>query len=500
MKKVFLTLILTILPLLASAEAVEIDGIWYNLVPKAKEAEVTNNPNGYSGRVEIPKSVMNDGIEYKVTSIGFQSFYKCSGLTSVTIPNSVTSIGSGAFSGCSGLTSITIPNSVTSIGGDAFSGCSGLTSVTIPNSVTSIEYGTFEGCSGLTSITIPNSVTSIGNEAFSDCSGLTSVTIPNSVTSIENGAFYKCGYTSIRVPSSVTNIGNYAFSAPNLATIIVEDGNTAYDSRNNCNAIIEKKSNTLIAGCKNTKIPNNVAKIGDSAFNLCSALTSITIPKSVTIIGWFAFYGCSSLTSVTIPNSLTHICDYAFDGCALTSVTIPNSVTYVGSHAFFCKNIISVTSENVDPYDIADDAFFKETYQSGTLYLPAGTKDLYSRYSGWRKFLNVEEIPAVIDGQPKCATPLISINNGLLKCTCATEGAQIKYEYATKGEIDNNGILTASNIMIIISATAIAEGYNPSKTATASFKLSDLISGDVNGDGKVDVADHVKLSDIIMNK
>ena len=133
-----------------------------------------------------------------MTTIGDYAFSGCSGLTSVTIPNSVTSIGSSAFSSCSGLTSVTIPNSVTSIGDDAFRGCSGLTSVTIPNSVTSIGWYAFYGCSGLTSVTIPNSVTSIGSSAFAYCRGLTSVTIPNSVTSIGYCAFSGCtGLTSV---------------------------------------------------------------------------------------------------------------------------------------------------------------------------------------------------------------------------------------------------------------------------------------------------------------
>ena len=156
-----------------------------------------------------------------MTSIGHSAFQYCSGLTSVTIPNSVTSIGKYAFEGCSGLTSVTIPNSVTSIGECAFSGCSGLTSITIPNSVTSIGYYAFADCSGLTSITIPNSVTSIGYAAFSGCSGLTSVTIPNSVTSIGKYAFADCsGLTSVTIGSGVTSIGNNAFDGVDISTVI----------------------------------------------------------------------------------------------------------------------------------------------------------------------------------------------------------------------------------------------------------------------------------------
>ena len=192
LRALFLSLaVLLSLPMLAVE--VEIDGINYDLVAKAKQAAVIAKSSGkYSGEVVIPESVEHEGTAYSVTSIGDQAFDGCSGLTSVTIPNSVTSIGDQAFDGCSGLTSVTIPNSVTSIGNYAFYKCSGLTSVTIPNSVTSIGYGTFDSCSGLTSVTIPNSVTSIEDWVFDGCSALTSVTIPNSVTSIGVYAFSDC--------------------------------------------------------------------------------------------------------------------------------------------------------------------------------------------------------------------------------------------------------------------------------------------------------------------
>ena len=193
--------------------------------------------------------------------------------------------------------------------------------------VEGIGYSAFFKCPNLTSITIGNSVTSIGDHAFFGCSSLTSITIPNSVTSIKSGLFQGC-------------IG--------LTSISVESGNSIFDSRDNCNAIIETSTNTLFVGCKSTTIPNSVTSIGANAFLDCSGLTSITIPNSVTSIGGSAFSGCKGLTSITIPNSVTSIGGYAFSGCSgLTSITIPNSVTSIGGSAFSgCRGLTSITIPN----------------------------------------------------------------------------------------------------------------------------------------------------------
>ena len=272
---------------------------------EAKTASVTgNNVTAENSDVVIPAFVKSGDVVCKVTSIGDEAFYYCDTLVSVIIPNSVESIGTSAFFYCGGLTSITIPDSVETIGSGAFYGCTGLTSITIPDSVTSIGNNAFEGCSGLTSITIPDSVTSISDYAFSNCSS--------------------------------------------LETIVVESGNSVYDSRNNCNALIETSTNTLITGCKNTIIPEDIQTIGALAFYGRSGLTSITIPDSVTSIGNNAFQSCSGLTSVTMGNSVQTIGISAFSGCSgLTSITIPDSVTSIGSSAFSgCSKLTTVVIDS----------------------------------------------------------------------------------------------------------------------------------------------------------
>ena len=219
----------------ASAHDFEVDGIFYNENSDGTTVSVTykgdtynSYTNEYTGAVVIPASVTYSGKTYSVTAIGNSAFYRCSGLTSVVIPNSVTQIDTDAFYKCSGLTSVEIPNSVTSIGKNAFWDCSSLTKVNITDLESWCKIG-FETTNSnplnyahrlylngviVTDLKIPNSITAIGKAAFCGCSCLKSVTIPNSVTSIGSSAFNGCsGLTSVVIGNSVTSIGDYAFNA-----------------------------------------------------------------------------------------------------------------------------------------------------------------------------------------------------------------------------------------------------------------------------------------------
>jgi len=399
--KATLLLLALLLPTLTHAHDIEVDGIYYYIIGTTafvtyKGSSPSQYSNEYSGSVTIPATVTYNNKTYPVTFISYSAFRDCSNLTNINIPNSVTSIGSYAFSSCSSLTNINIPKSVTSIIGGAFAGCSNLTNINIPNSVTTIGYKAFNNCSGLTTINIPNSVTTIKPFAFSGCSS--------------------------------------------LATISVASDNPKYNSRNNCNAIIETATNTLIAGCKNTTIPNSVTYIGEGAFNNCSSLTTINIPNSVTYIGSYAFSGCSSLTTINIPNSVTAIgydafsgtswydnqpdglvyaglvayeykgtkpegttitlkegtkgiADYAFSNCSnLAAINIPNSVTYIGEGAFSdCIHLNDLYCYATTPPKCCQSTFTNilSKTNSTTLHVPAASLAAYRAAPVWKDYKNI---------------------------------------------------------------------------------------------------------------
>ena len=367
-------------------KTIEVAGVNY-IIGEENTVSLTFNNQQYSGDFEIPSQVTYNGKKYDVTSIGNSTFSNCTGLNSVTIPNSVTFIGNYAFSECSGLTSVTIPNSVTSIGGYAFSECSGLSSVTIPNSVTSIGSSAFSGCTGLTSLIISSSVISIGKEPFYGCSGLTKVEIHCTTidswfsgfsslqeviigeesTTIVNSAFYNCSNLSkVTIPESVKSVGTNAFNG------------TAWFNNQ----------------------PDGMIYIGNVAYKYkgeMSTNTSVSLKEGTSEIVSEAFSGYTGLTSVTIPNSVTSIGGYAFSGCTgLTTLTIPSSVTSIGSYAFQnCSSLTTIISEIENPFEIAtvfsSSYYYSDLYNQATLIVPKGTKAVYQSTKEWSSFANIIE-------------------------------------------------------------------------------------------------------------
>lgn len=379
-KKLSLLLLAMLLPLLASAEKVQIDGIWYRLIEKAKQAEVVHDDETYADSVfVIPATIMHDGDIYNVTSVVHVSI-NCPFPISVILSDGITHIGDAAFSGEEDLKDIIIPKSVTSIGNNAFASCSKLTSITIPKSVTSIGSHAFFNCVSLTSITIPDGVKSIGSYAFWNCEGLTTITLPQSIESIGEYAFLGCTkLESIDIPNSIN--------------IIVE-------------GTFEDCSNL-----KKVNLSNSVSIIGESAFENCENLSSIIMPN-VSLIDRCAFENCTSLRFVDLPETIFTIDDGAFRGCAnISSIIIPEYVTNIGWEAFegcdSLSTIIFMGSPKLEEFAFSDcpqllnvyccseesgvDAVINTFMDSGTkyatLYVPSSeVKGYYELLEPWNKF------------------------------------------------------------------------------------------------------------------
>ena len=265
-----------------------------------------------TGSNTLIRGCKNTIIPEGVTAIGEQAFCRCSSLTEIVIPEGVVSIGNAAFYECTNLEEINIPEGVAVLEANTFNGCESLKKIALPEGVKSIQGFSFQRCFSLEEINIPASVEEIG-PAFDACRSLSNITIPRGVASIASGAFSGCS---------------------SLEYIKVEEGNAVYDSRENCNAIIEKESGILLAGGKNTVIPEGVTSIGRSAF-LGSGLSKISIPKGVTMIERSAFQNCSSLTEISISESVTEIQSYAFQGCSsLMEIVVPESVTAIEEYVF----------------------------------------------------------------------------------------------------------------------------------------------------------------------
>ena len=482
----------------------------------------------------IPNKI--DGMA--VTGIADGAFSGCTGLTSVTIPDSVTSIGDGAFSGCTGLTSINvdnnnedytsengvlfskdksvlvaypggkkgayiIPDSVTEMYWGAFYGCTGLTNVTIPDSVMYIEENTFARCTELTNVTIHDGVTWLGHNAFFGCTGLTSVTIPDSVTTIVNDAFQDCtGLKSVAIGKGVKVIGYGAFSGCT--------GLTSVDIPNNVEVVgypvyVDNSGSGYFGvfedctGLTNVNIPESVTKIDLYTFKGCTGLTSVSIPNSVTYIGDEAFFGCTGLTNIIIPDSVTYIGSYAFEDCTgLTSVTIPDSVTEIDDNAFYgCTDLIifgkvgsaaeKYANENNIPF-IALDNELTDTETNITV-----TVDIGENIKLEVSELKPEDLQ--ISGKKICAYYDISLTENGVKVQ-PDGNVTVKIPY--KGDSENIEVYRINDDGTTEKMQSSYDGEYVTFITDHFSKYAIVtdggIEGDTNNDGEVNIADALMIS------
>ena len=405
-----------------------------------------------AGELNIPESVNYSGNDYAVTIIGEYAFDECSSLTgSLIIPNSVIIIGAGAFNNCYGFYgSLVIPNSVQIIYYWAFQNCYGLTdSLIIPNSVTTIGTSAFSRCH-FTSLSIPSSLTYIQEGAFYSCNMIEEITvdednpvydsrencnaiiltnenkivfgcrntiIPNTVNAIGELSFVFCNIFHVIIPNTVTNIESNPFYGCPLESIIVEEGNTVYDSRNNCNAIIKTDSNELVTGCKYTIIPNNICSIGEEAFYLIELSGELVLPNSIISIGHFAFYGTNISGSLIIPNSVISIGVAAFAFCydLTDTLTIGNSVEMIDDNAFADTRFSAVTTLATTPPSFAEGSYIGFE-NCDIITVPCGCIPAYQN-SDWSQYFTtfIEDCSDVSELHEDIASVYPNPTNGILK-------------------------------------------------------------------------------------
>ena len=388
----------------------QVNGLNYNITssvdPYTVEVtkNISDNGNNYEGytSITIPKSVLHNGVKYQVTGIGKEAFLYTS-VSEFTIPETVKYIAESAFGGSFELTSIEIPNSVTDIGSAAFTCSHKLTSVTLGKGGTTIGSLAFMGCRELQSINIPESVTAISALAFYDCPKITDVKLNNGLVEIKDQAFSYTNITSIELPQSVTILGLNPFSyIPSLTKMSVKKGHPLFNSDPNSNAIIETATNTLVAGCRYSIIPNTITVVGKAAFMGCKGRTELSLPNSVKTINDSAYFDCIDLKSIDIPNSVTTIGSEAFSWCtSATSLTIGENVNSIGGRAFWgCEKIKTVTCNAIVVPNLGEDVFpcwLGGNINDATLYVPAKSVEAYKTAAQWKEFGQILPIEQTLE-------------------------------------------------------------------------------------------------------
>lgn len=489
MKKYLFTLFAVLFSIVSLADSVEINGIYYDFIEKAKTAEVVSNPNKYSGDIVIPDSIEYDGKFYIVKHIGEKAFYECKGLMSIKLPETITEIKDQAFCYCEAIENFTIPNSVEQIGASAFAFCIRLESIIIPNKVQTIPWGTFQYCDNLSYVSMGDNVKQFGRYAFSNCKNLKSIKISNQLQLIDVSAFEKCkSLKVIDIPETVTDINSAFYECTSLERVNITNLKAFckiyyhYDNStplNNAHHLYLNGEEIV-----DLVIPDGISAIGMLSFCGGSGFKTITIPNSVISIGNSAFSGCSGIDSLLIPNSVSSIGDYAFSGCSkLSNLILGNNVSYVGNCSFAnCKEISRVFCYPLAVPSIENNAFKDSYVEHATLYVPESVIGDYKSNPVWSSF---GEILTLSDQEiKKCENPTIKYNKGKIEFECDTENARFI------STISNSDVNAYYSDVIELSATyiitvyAASEGYENSDVVTATLCWIDtepIMEGFSNG-------------------
>ena len=378
MKKILLLFVLAFGPLTSMfAFDCEVDGIYYNRL-SADEFEVTKGNNKYSGDISIPETVMFMDKVFKVTQVGNNAFGNCTGLTSVSLPNSITSLSDYCFSGCTSLETISIPSSVKTIGSRSFQNCKSLLAIVIPEGVTHIPDYTFSGCSKMVSITLPHEITSIWEGAFAECSSLITVKLPTQITQIDRKMFLNC--------TSLTSID----------------------------------------------LPEGLTSIGEDAFRGCVSLTEVSIPPSVTSIVKNAYMGCKELKKVVVKDMAAwcniqfgsaesnplyyakHL--YSDENTEIKDLVLPVNITSISSYAFYgADNFQQMHVISDTPPTLGTNTFYGNNIYTWTdVYVPTGSEESYHNNYSWNQFKSISEFDPSTLGYVQIK--LSASGNGNLSC------------------------------------------------------------------------------------
>lgn len=443
MKKFFLSLLLMLLPVLAfgyTGDAV-INGLKYYVVTKGNTAEFRGIANdNYSINIVIPETIEYDGVICTVNSVGKSAFRGNTFIKSVELPKSVQSIGESAFRECDALEIINLPDNLTSISDNCFQDCKSLSSIAIPQNVTSIGEWAFYGCYNLKSLSFHTSVSSVGNVAFGNCNNI------NSVYITDLASWFKISFSDFQ--------SNPLYYAQHLYL-------------------------------------NN------------KEIINLVVPSGITNIKAYAFYGNKVIKSATFPNSLLEINGSAFNGCtALETITFGSKTTNLYASAFEnCKELTDVYCYAGKVPGYYKNCFYGSFVEYATLHVLDNLVEEYKSATGWKSFGTIIGIDS--ESLPKCSKPEVNFNDGVISFSCETEGVSYVSELCLADNSTNilDNINLASKYKLSVYATK--NGYRNSDVTTAEIITGygqAVMLGDVDGDGKVNIADHVKLSDIIMNK